>query len=49
MLSKASNHHEEIIQWVNTKEKVDFFRQMALVVNDLYYYELQSTTVASSL
>ena len=42
MLSKAINNHEGIIQWLNTKEKIDFFRQMALIMNDLYYYELQA-------
>ena len=41
LLSKAIEHGKPIIQWLNTKEKIDFIRQMVKVTNDIRYFDLQ--------
>lgn len=40
-LSKTINDSDDIIRWLNTKEKIDFIRQMTVIVNDMYYFDLQ--------
>ena len=41
MLSKTIEQGERIIQWLDTKEKIDFIRQIAQVTNNVHYFDLQ--------
>ena len=41
MLSNEIEHDDNTIQWLDTKEKIEFVRQMTEAPNNLYYVDLQ--------
>ena len=41
MLANATTNGDRIVQYLNTKEKVDFIRQMTELTNNLRYFDLQ--------
>ena len=41
MLANATTDGGRIVQYLNTKEKVDFIRQMTELTNNLRYFDLQ--------
>ena len=41
MLSNKIEHDDNIIQCLDTKEKIEFVRQMTEATNNLYYFDLQ--------
>ena len=41
MLANATTDGDRIVQYLNTKEKVDFIRQMTELTNNLRYFDLQ--------
>ena len=41
MLANATTDGDGIVQYLNTKEKVDFIRQMTELTNNLRYFDLQ--------
>ena len=40
-LAKSTHDGHQIIQYLDTKEKIDFIRQMTELTNDLQYFDLQ--------
>ena len=41
MLSNEIEHDDNTIQCLDTKEKIEFVRQMTEATNNLYYFDLQ--------
>lgn len=41
MLAKSISNGEHIIQWLNTKEKIGFIRQMTKATDNIRYFDLQ--------